>query len=403
MLRVLPTSVYNVPAMETWLGEQARKGRLITGFWGDYGALFDKGEPRAEVYRLEPGDGNLRPDPEKAELYGAAGWEFVVSTYDHTLWLFRACRPDPSPIHTDPETQAIAFGRLRRKLLLNTFLWAVLFALSVGIVLLNLMRISVWQVIREPTALLVFRPAAFQMSLLWGGLALNDWLALRRLLKPLRAGIPMEHSAPYRQGRRWWFWGVTALIPLQLLLIPCFSALEPVVERQAGNPAGCSWPIAYVQVEDLGASPERRAANYVTRTDSILGESYTIGDGGVTFAMGQDSRLQGRTNFWRLKVPGLAEALTREILHDEFPGTTRSESFRAFLKEEYPDSVNPMAASAEPLADSRFDGVWYTADGDVQYLLLRQGRTVLWMRAEDVPENLRDHLDDFAAALDGAA
>ena len=62
-----------------------------------------------------------------------------------------------------------------------------------------------------------------------------------------------------------------------------------------------------------------------------------------------------------------------------------------------------MAASAEPLTDSRFDGVWYTADGDVQYLLLRQGRTVLWMRAEDVPENLRDHLDDFAAALDGAA
>ena len=175
------------------------------------------------------------------------------------------------------------------------------------------------------------------------------------------------------------------------------------MERQAGNPAGCSWPIAYVQVEDLGASPERRAANYVTQTDSILGESYTIGDGGVTFAMGQDSRLQGRTNFWRLKVPGLAEALTREILHDEFPGTTLSESFRAFLKEEYPDSVNPMASSAEPLADSRFDGVWYTADGDVQYLLLRQGRTVLWMRAEDVPENLRDHLDDFAAVLDGAA
>ena len=65
MKRLLPCSVYDIPAMEGWLSEQARQGRLLTGFWGGYAADFEKGEPRSETYRLEPGDGTPRPNEEK--------------------------------------------------------------------------------------------------------------------------------------------------------------------------------------------------------------------------------------------------------------------------------------------------------------------------------------------------
>jgi hypothetical protein len=58
-----------------------------------------------------------------------------------------------------------------------------------------------------------------------------------------------------------------------------------------------------------------------------------------------------------------------------------------------------LPAGAALLADSPFDEAWYGRDGDFQYLAARQGRWVLWTRAK-VPEDLRDHLADFQAALE---
>lgn len=214
MLRILPTSYYNTPAMETWLEEQAKKGIHLDYFWGPYAAVTRKGEPRSETYRFEASDGKPAPKGERLDAYHAAGWEHAATDADDQLWLFRATRPDPAPIHTDPETQAIAFQRLRRKLWLNLAGWLVVAALNVLFLVLEAK--SPWGLDFRSVLLFLSR---MWLPVFWGGFCLGDVLALRKLLISLKAGIPLEHHAPCHQYRRWWFWFWTVYMVLFILFL----------------------------------------------------------------------------------------------------------------------------------------------------------------------------------------
>jgi len=220
MLRILPTSCYNTPAIETWLEDQAKKGLHLDYFWGPYAAVMKKGKPRNETYRFEASDGKPSPEGERLDAYHAAGWEHAATDSDNQLWLFRAVRPDPAPIHTDPETQAIAFQRLRRKIWLYLALWLVVAVLHV---LLFVHRAN------GPRGSLAGEILNL-IARLWapiflGGFCLGDVLALRKLLIPLKAGIPLEHRAPCHQFRRWWFWFWTVFVASYVLFLVFLAPL----------------------------------------------------------------------------------------------------------------------------------------------------------------------------------
>ena len=104
MRKHLPASLYDTPAIETWLEDMARKGFRFTGFsFGDSGAEFEKAPPEERRYCLEPlMKDEPGPDKETRELYARAGWEHAANTRWNEMALWRSTRPDPRPIHTDP-------------------------------------------------------------------------------------------------------------------------------------------------------------------------------------------------------------------------------------------------------------------------------------------------------------
>ena len=381
MKRLLPCSVYDIPAMEGWLAEQARKGRLLTGFWGGYAADFEKGEPRWETYRLEPGDGTPRPNEEKREIFRAAGWEWCCTTSDDNLWVFRACRPDPVHIHTDPETQGIAFARLQKRLrrrgipcMLLFLILAGLYAWSLRHLSLQALAVTAYQVVRD-FYWLTYGMVFFLWT--WG-----DLRAMRRVVKPLKAGVPLEHDGAPRGHRR------AIVRAMAVVVVVCVVGSLALAGRDTDfeswpDVRACTRPLPYVPVEALGAEPENPAASADCREGDLASDIYCVWDGGIVGTepvqwngkeVGTASVKQSRTQTYRLRLSALSGPLLREIRKEELP---------------------PDAGKVE---NSPFDECWYGTDGSFQYLALRQGRWVLWTRAQ-VPDDLREHLDDFAAAL----
>ena len=138
MYKTLPDSLYNVPAIDSWLEEMARKGWRCVNLPGEGLVKFEKAAPEECRYRLEP---QLRDgDPERKGLYGEMGWEFVSATRREEFYLWRSVRSDVRELHTDPVAQDIAFSWvssiLRHQLLLG--------ALLDGLLLL-VMAWGVWQ------------------------------------------------------------------------------------------------------------------------------------------------------------------------------------------------------------------------------------------------------------------
>ena len=375
MLRWVPTSVFNVPAMETWLQDQARRGRHFTGFLGDYLAAFERGEPREDVYRLEVADGAYYPEEEHAAMLDAAGWENVSNSPRVDFWVLRATRPDPAPIHTDPEVQAIGYRRLKRRLRRRTALYLLGMLVVIALAAVWLWMLSPRRLVENPYLLLMNNlPMFAALWLFYSALAVSDLLALRRLLKPLGAGVPMEHQGRVRRLRLWGLRALLLFIVLNFVLV--FSLEGPeVFLRWQGPLADCPEPLPYVSVASLGAVSRAPDPSAEAWRSSLASAVYTVCDGDVTRREGSERWYQGHTAFYRASVPGLAGPLARELLREELP------------------------QGAERLGDRRFDGAWYALDGGgVQHLLLRRGRCVLWMRAE-VPADLRDRLDAFAALL----
>ena len=73
-----PCSIYDVPAMETWLSDLAQQGMHLRKT-GRCIFSFQKGETSDTKYRLEPipKDWGCEPDDDMKEAYAQAGWEFV--------------------------------------------------------------------------------------------------------------------------------------------------------------------------------------------------------------------------------------------------------------------------------------------------------------------------------------
>jgi hypothetical protein len=368
-IRMIPCSSYDLPAMEAWLAEQAGKGRRLCGTFG-FWARFQKGAPLAETYRLEVGDGKPRPDPEKLEVYRAAGWDFCccVAT-EGDLWAFRANRPDPTPIHTDPETQGIAYARLCKRLrrrAIPEVLWVLC---CLFVYLPGAFRVSLAELARSADFLL----RALYFVLLVPLVLLPSWgdrRALGKLTKCLQAGFPIERPARPRRRRAmavWWAaFGVCAAASCFLLFRAYDAASWP-------DAADCPQPLPCVPVELLGgASAPGPSAEW--REGDLATDIYIIRDGALVDS--PEGRVkQGCTDAYRMRIVALAGPLLTELRQRELP------------------------ADAALLADSPFDEAWYGRDGDFQYLAARQGRWVLWTRAK-VPEDLRDHLADFQAALE---
>ena len=365
-IRHLPCSIYDFPAMETWLSDMAARGLHLNQFWGSESiATFNKGRPERVIYRLEPADKKEKPDEEQMALFTDAGWAFVTASNDELVWVFRASRPDPVPIHTDPETQAVALEGLRRRLQ-QRVLWSGLTLAAMGVFYLWLTVFSEdvrrWILNGHVPNYLVCWLFYF---LAWMVLPMAELPPLKRLIRSLAAGVPMEHRGRYG-WRRWAWWGLVAV-----LVCGIFSPTFRKSTEQTYELADC--PVAYVSLKELGAG--EADSGHATWTDGVLADRWTVAER-RNFSSGT-RWWQGTTHLYQADVPGLAGPLVRDILRNE-----------SELK------------GAEKLPDSPFDQAWYIREGDTQSLLARQGRRVLWVLVDDgSAEDLRDHLAAYQQVL----
>ena len=79
MLKLMPMNIYDVAAQQARMEDQAARGWFAVSVPGIFFlAVFEKGEPKAVRYRLEPAPVKEScPDPERLAAYRSMGWEYV--------------------------------------------------------------------------------------------------------------------------------------------------------------------------------------------------------------------------------------------------------------------------------------------------------------------------------------
>lgn len=363
MKKQLPDSMYNVPAVEHWLEDMAAKGWRCVGFCGAKFAKFEESGPETVRYRLEPRLGNRpkEPDEETAELYGGMGWAYVDSSYGNDFYLWRAIRPDARELFTDPGSEDLAFAWLDR-IQRRNLLWSlVIDAFFLMLVLLTYGDKGLWKLAYMGASALplYLYPVVWNTGAYW-----MDRRALKKLRRSLAAGFPREHDAPYgaRQRADRVCWAVAAVI--------CMLMLGSVFWNEPVSLDGVPEDLPVVTLEQLGTDIPRE------KGDTERWHNFLVSDAAYVWESGwrkYPAWYRGYSEYYDLRAAWLAGPMLRAVAHQQ-------------------------KWVLEPLADDRFDEARYCEkDGD-QYLLVRKDSRVLLFRGQ-VPVDLREHLEDFAAAL----
>ncbi len=202
---LVPCPDYDVPAMESWLEEQAMQGLFLSkddGFFLGL-ACFETGNPKRVRYRLDavPKEKVFSEFDEKKQaaiaLAGEMGWEFVAEWKEFLI--YRCDDAHLPELNTDPAVQALSFKRVQKTLADRVF--STCYYLFLYPILLFLLQ--------QPTFLLgaltvgTTRFLALVLVTIvqtWG--AVRDWSRLRRLRRHLQSGGRIEHTNGWREEKK---------------------------------------------------------------------------------------------------------------------------------------------------------------------------------------------------------
>ena len=200
--RLPPCPSYDVEGMESWLTDMETRGLRLSrdGFFAGF-AIFEKGQPSAARYRLQPAERGRRvldvddgPSQGEVEMSAAMGWDYVARWGE--FHIYRCADGQARELNTDPRVQAIALDKVRsreRANLISLFFWPVIFLGSVVVCgpLLCLLEIGLGR--------FLLLAAAVGTSC---ALSLRTLSHLRRLRQKLSAGEHLDHGKDWRQRQR---------------------------------------------------------------------------------------------------------------------------------------------------------------------------------------------------------
>ena len=337
-----PVELYDVAAVESWLEERDREGYHLLRFRGLYGIFYQDCSVAPSRYRLQP---LLRkeksPPPEMTDAYRELGWEYVC-TLAGTFHIWRCGDPAAPELDTDPVVQSMGYGYLERKM--RRLLMA---AAAVGFELLD----------------------AFRM---------------RRLLRSLGTGVPLERPRSWRLQKR-----VTQAVMVLIWAGVLISWLlpdggDPHFTRSAMD--GDGEPLAevvYVDLRELEGSEELTGFSAERKSLLLAPRMYwtrqsTEGPGGPL------NLISGNTSYYRMGTEGLALRVEEEL-------KTWQEWFGG--------------GEPEQLKVPGLDSFWWAGDEQLsrredpcQCVVARRGNCVL-MFSYTGHKDLRIQTDYFAAVL----
>lgn len=361
----VPESIYDFPAIETWLSDCAAEGLVLERI-NETWATFREEDPETRQFRLEPRmDRPKTPDQELQEVYQAAGWEFVSATEDSRLWLWRSCRPDPAELHTEPETEALALDWvakvLRSRILLDVCLMLVIPAL------LGLCVMQSGVVLGIARNGYQTMPVSWWALLFVAGLFCNDLMVFRRQKRALAAGIPRGHRAAY--GSRTRLWNLYLVVCVLLIILGTVDTFGNK-ERTVYFPEE---PVPVVSALKLGYDRETGVA-------FLNHEPFTADFLDVWWDRSIDDARERKCEVYDLRSLS------------PFAGQMMRDLSRIQVQKE-------TGEKPERMEDERFDDLRYLrTEDDTQYLLVRRGGRVLYLMAEGA-NPLLDCLEDVDWAL----
>ena len=197
-----PISIYDVAAVETWLEDLARKGENPVCFTGSrVDLLLD--EPWECRFRLQPLQRWKEAlDPERVEAYRSMGWRLVGQL--GPFWVWRCDDPNAPELDTDPVVQSMGYGYLERKMRRHLLRLPAILLVCLGICVLpwfwgagDMPLVDQLEHALPGEGLFWLLMAAAVV-----GVELLDAFRMRRLLRSLGTGVPLERPRSWRLQKR---------------------------------------------------------------------------------------------------------------------------------------------------------------------------------------------------------
>lgn len=383
-----PANIYNVAATETWLEDMAKQGYRLTGMT-NWSGVFEKTEPFLCRYRMQPLLKKEKgPAAEMIESYGELGWEHA-GTIPGSFHVWRCEDPDAPELDTDPVVQGISYRYLKRKMLRETVIGELVLAALAACAILA---------VRGKTPLLDMlesMPGRFLMGGTGVGLItisiICEVRSMRRLLRSLNAGIPLERPRSYRRQK----WLARGLV-LCLVYMWLSYLLGSVSTINGGSLAG-GWDagdsyhvpkdgVVYVDLADLEGAENTDFWSCRTKIHELCPRMYFTRqlsvEGGDQVSRQVLSSVE--TSYYRLLTEGLARRAEQELIQRRI----------ASLGVDGHPALTAVEAGA-------LDGLWWGENRYYQFAVARLGRQVLFVQYEG-NRDLRQEGAYFAALLAGA-
>ncbi|MDY3281560.1 DUF2812 domain-containing protein [Dysosmobacter sp.] len=363
--QLLPADPWEVGAVEQWLEEEARQGRVFRKAGARLGTFRKEQPARCRVRCQLKGEGD-DPDPETAELYARRGW-YYLGRYGTWYWVWRCDDPTAPEPETDPASHSFAYERRRRQTKLSD--WGNI-VLMVGVILLFAVSLAlkdrpVEYLVRRGSVSDFFIVAVYLVSIVT---TLRSRRALRRMEETLAVGVPLDHTGPWRHLRRKALAWAAAYCALAAVMV---GVLFFDVQGKTDTP---SEPHC-VSYETLTGGEAEDALRSFIPGGSFLAPRYE----NTTLRLYQGRQFVSEAVYDELRFAPLARLLYRERIAEFTDGC--------------------QVTDRRTIADSRFDEAEIiTVSGCLTAFVGRCGNRVLFQYTDEETD-LTAHIDDFASVI----
>ena len=368
MIRLLPVYSYDAGVYQAWLEDEASKGRLLRRSWGAFFAQFDKTEPMAVRYRVEPiGRRDPEPDYGRRMECRAMGWDYVCRLSGE-FYLWRSADPSAPEFYTDPQVQAEAYRRMVRRL----WLWLVPLVLLWGL-LASIPARGGWlfRVLTGSGGGLRLSQGLF--CLLASLQCVIQTVSLTRYVRRLRTGLPQPERKPYRGARAvaWVMFSLWLLMAVSL----CVQLAQPR-SRPFLPEAEFAEEVPYVPLAVIDPGAPSDGAVAIHDRSLLVPDQWWVLEGDLE----GDGKPQCDTRTYRIRTALLTGWMARSLLADLARGDAE------------------MAPVDYPGLDGAWAGVYVRSGTPV--LVAWRGDRLVWVTC-GTQGSLTDHLAEFAALLAG--
>ena len=311
------------------------------------------------------------PPQELTEAYRELGWDYT-GTIPGTFHVWRCEDPAAPELDTDPVVQGMGYRYLKRKMLRDGVVSALLL-----VVLVMLCTLVPFATDTPLLDLLDAAPGRVLMgeigACLIVVLLLCEVRSMRRLLRSLNAGIPLERPRPYRR-QKWLARGLVVCFAYVLVIARLLGSLSTMDggSLAGGWDAGDSYHVpkdgvVYADLTELEGTADTEFWNCRTKIHELCPRMYWTRQ----LSLGpEEEAIQPiiasvETTYYRMLTEGLARQLTKELIQG------RIASLGVYG---YP------ALTAVETDD--LDGLWWGEDRYYQFAVARLGRQVLFVQYE---------------------